>query len=168
MNNLVENALKFAFKKHENVNRNVTNIPSISHVLEVYGYLKGTFGYNNRDEVLASAILHDTVEDTDTTIEEIKENFGLVVAHYVSELTKDREDEARIGKEEYLNKSLLMMSHEALLIKLVDILMNIQDNPTEEMLERTTNNLEFLSVSRKDMNAQHLNVLHAVMDLLPI
>ena len=40
--------------------------------------------------VLVGAILHDTVEDTETTIEELKEYFGWTVAGYVAEVTDDQ------------------------------------------------------------------------------
>ena len=77
-------------------------------------------------EVLCAALLHDTVEDTATTHEELVEAFGPRIARIVAEVTDDK----RLPKEE--RKRLQVehapkLSHEARLVKLADKLCNLRD-----------------------------------------
>lgn len=76
-----EKAKFFATKAHAHQVRRINGEPEISHPLAV-GQLLEEFKYD--DEVIAAGYLHDTVEDTDTTIEEIEELFGSRVAKFVS------------------------------------------------------------------------------------
>lgn len=78
-----------------------------------------------------AAILHDTVEDTDTTFDEIEEHFGKTIRDIVAEVTDDK------SKPKQERKRLQILhakgsSHEAKLVKLADKLYNLRD------LERTT------------------------------
>lgn len=77
-------------------------------------------------DVINAAILHDTVEDTDTTIAEIEEIFGPTVAGLVVEVTDDKNlpKEARKQAQiEHASKS----SHGAKLVKLADKIYNLRD-----------------------------------------
>lgn len=70
--------------------------------------------------------MHDTVEDTDTTIEEIEENFGLTIKNIVAEVTDDKS----LPKEERKRLQIvhaITISHEAKLVKLADKLYNLRD-----------------------------------------
>ena len=78
-------------------------------------------------DLIIAAYLHDTVEDTDITIEDIRGKFGDLVASLVSELTSDEEKIKLVGKEKYLIDKLLNMSSWALVIKLADRLHNLSD-----------------------------------------
>ena len=71
--------------------------------------------------------LHDTLEDTDTTYEEIKEYFGIDVANYVKELTNDDKIKHDMGKSNYLKLKMLFMSPLAFKVKLCDRLDNVKD-----------------------------------------
>ncbi|WP_438317258.1 HD domain-containing protein [Sporosarcina sp. FA9] len=66
--NIIEKAFQFALKKHEGQYRKGTDIPYITHPFAVSMILKH-YGYS--DEVIAAGLLHDTLEDTDTTAEEL-------------------------------------------------------------------------------------------------
>lgn len=77
-------------------------------------------------DVLMAAILHDTVEDTDTTFDEIEEHFGTAVRNIVAEVTDDK----NLPKQE--RKRLQIehaepASHQAKLVKLADKLYNLRD-----------------------------------------
>lgn len=75
----------FAFKKHiGQVRPNTNKEPKTIHLSEVAHLVKKAGGNNIE---IAAAFLHDTVEDTNTTIDEIKENFNSIVAEIVEELT---------------------------------------------------------------------------------
>ena len=90
--NLVDKAREFAIQAHESVGqiRKYTGAPYYTHVLAVAEIVSTIPGHTK--EMVAAAYLHDTVEDTPITLDEIEENFGETVAQYVFYLTntKDR------------------------------------------------------------------------------
>ena len=82
MNNPLETsffdkALKFAVEAHQGTERRGKGYPYIIHPMEAAAIVATM---TNDQEMLAAAILHDTVEDTDVTIEQIREQFGDRVA----------------------------------------------------------------------------------------
>jgi len=83
-------------------------------------------------------LLHDTVEDTDTTFEELESVFGTTVARIVQEVTDDKS----LPKEERKRLQVVHAphrSHQAKLVKLADKLYNLRDlnrcTPTSEILK---------------------------------
>ncbi len=70
---LFDEAVIFACKKHSGQRRKMSDAPYFVHPMEVAS-IAATMSDNQ--ELLAACVLHDTVEDTDTTLEEIKEHFG--------------------------------------------------------------------------------------------
>lgn len=92
MNNIktLTQAISFAAKKHAHQKRKgADGQPYINHPLEVLNLLTNVGAVENFD-VLIAAVLHDTIEDTDTTREEIIELFGTEVCRMVLELTDDK------------------------------------------------------------------------------
>src|ERR1700733_15909311 len=82
-------AVAFACAKHRDQRReDSTATPYINHVVGVADILAQDGGVTNID-VLRAAILHDTLEDTDTTREELEEHFGPEVTRIVVECTDD-------------------------------------------------------------------------------
>ena len=102
-----EKSVAFAIKAHEGQTRKKEGIPFILHPCEAAA-IAGTLT-NDRD-ILAAVMLHDTVEDTDATIEDIRREFGERVAELVSKETENayegmaREDSWRLRKEESLEQ----------------------------------------------------------------
>ena len=102
---IFEEAIAFAVKAHSGMYRKRESTPYILHPFEV-ATIVGTI--TSDEEVLAAAVLHDTVEDTDATIEEIREQFGERLALLVSSETENKRPELppartwRIRKEESL------------------------------------------------------------------
>lgn len=84
---LFEKAMVFAMEKHHGVKRKASNIPFILHPMET-AVIAATM--SDDPALLAAALLHDTVEDTDTTLEEIAENFGEEVLALVKAETEDK------------------------------------------------------------------------------
>jgi guanosine-3',5'-bis(diphosphate) 3'-pyrophosphohydrolase len=83
-------ALAFAALKHRGQRRKDAEAsPYIGHPIAVAGALARDGGVTDPD-LLVAAILHDTVEDTATTLEEIEGRFGRAVATLVQEVTDDR------------------------------------------------------------------------------
>lgn len=122
--NLV-NAIYYASIKHSNQRRkNVEQTPYINHPIEVM-QLVSSSGIND-DNVLAAAVLHDVVEDSDATIEDILQLFGHKVAQYVAECTDDRSlSKLERKKEQIVHASKI--SQYGKLIKLADKISNLSD-----------------------------------------
>lgn len=107
--------------------------PYISHPLRVMGKLESlsfAYGVIYPVEMYEAALLHDIVEDTDNTIEQIQSVFGETVAGLVQELTIDKEERAKIGRIPYMINSMVNMSNEALTLKLCDRFDNVSDLAT--------------------------------------
>ncbi len=104
---IFEKALNFAVKAHEGMTRKTENIPYILHPVEVAA-IAGSMTTDR--EVLAAAVLHDVVEDTPVTAEEIKKQFGSRVAALVASETENKRPDMppaqswRIRKEESLRE----------------------------------------------------------------
>ena len=86
---IVLKAQKFAREKHKNQKRKDGITPYSEHLEGVVNRLKN-LGISNQD-ILCAAWLHDTIEDTDTTFDEINEIFGNTISVLVLSLTKDLE-----------------------------------------------------------------------------
>ena len=83
---LVEKADQLAERAHEGQTRKESNKPYISHPRAVADILKE---YGFADEVVAAALVHDVVEDTAVSIDEIRRELGEEVAHLVEAVTYD-------------------------------------------------------------------------------
>ncbi len=120
-------AYVFAMKKH-GAQLRTSGDPYYSHPIEVAGILTK---FKLDASSIIAGLLHDTVEDTDTTVEEVRELFGDQVASLVDGLTKLAMIEQKSGSSkqaENFRKLLLAMSDDirVLLIKLVDRLHNMR------------------------------------------
>ncbi len=120
-------AYVFAMKKH-GAQLRTSGDPYYSHPIEVAGILTK---FKLDSSSIIAGLLHDTVEDTDTTVEEIRELFGDQVASLVDGLTKLAIIEQKSGSSkqaENFRKLLLAMSDDirVLLIKLADRLHNMR------------------------------------------
>lgn len=120
-------AYVFAMKKHGGQLR-TSGDPYYSHPIEVAGILTK---FKLDSASIIAGLLHDTVEDTDTTVEEVRELFGNQVASLVDGLTKLALIEQKSGSSkqaENFRKLLLAMSDDirVLLIKLADRLHNMR------------------------------------------
>ena len=90
MSKRLDDAIEFATKKHTEQTRKRENTPYILHPLEAAAVAAEL---TKDEDVLIAAVLHDTVEDTDTSIDEVREKFGNRVAELVeSETENKRED----------------------------------------------------------------------------
>lgn len=78
---LVDKAIKFAVDAHSNTERRGKGFPYVIHVLEA---MEIVATITPDPELLAAAALHDTVEDTDVTIEQIRAQFGDRIAGLVA------------------------------------------------------------------------------------
>ncbi|QJU56779.1 bifunctional (p)ppGpp synthetase/guanosine-3',5'-bis(diphosphate) 3'-pyrophosphohydrolase [Sphingomonas sp. AP4-R1] len=124
---LLNRAYVFSMAAHGSQVR-ASGDPYFSHPIEVAGILTDL---HLDDETIATAILHDTIEDTVATQEEIEAKFGASVARLVDGVTKLSKIEAQSESEraaENFRKFLLAMSDDirVLLVKLADRLHNMR------------------------------------------
>ena len=123
---LLLKALAFAAHKHRDQRRTDAEAsPYINHPIALADVLVNEGGITDV-EVLCAALLHDTVEDTDTTREELADNFGSRIARIVAEVTDDKNlDKAERKRLQVEHAPGL--SSEAKLVKLADKTCNLRD-----------------------------------------
>jgi (p)ppGpp synthase/HD superfamily hydrolase len=128
MEYMIEHAIAFAAKRHKGqVDKN--GEPYILHPLRVMMAVRESMqhqGYNvHRPEfqhVVAASVLHDVVEDTSTTLDEIERKFGYAVREVVDALTK-REGESY---NDFIER--VVVSNDATIVKREDIRDNMDPN----------------------------------------
>jgi guanosine-3',5'-bis(diphosphate) 3'-pyrophosphohydrolase len=116
-------AAAFAARKHKIQKRKDGIEPYINHPLEVAEILS-RIGAIEDEDILTAAILHDTIEDTDTTEEEIRNIFGQKVCEYVKEVTDNKNLPKEIRKQLQIQKAS-KLSEGAKQIKIADKISNI-------------------------------------------
>lgn len=122
-------ALEFAAHKHRDQRRKDSNAsPYINHPIQLVKVLVHE-GEVNEPNVLCAALLHDTIEDTQTTLEELQQTFGDVIASIVDEVTDDRTLEKHVRKQAQIDHAP-HLSREAKLVKLADKIANVRDMAT--------------------------------------
>jgi (p)ppGpp synthase/HD superfamily hydrolase len=120
---LAERARAFATRMHEGQKRKYTFAPYITHCAEVAAFVKAAGG---TDEMIAAAWLHDTVEDTPATAEDILREFGSVVARYVAALTSAEKSAGDRAERKAIDRARLgASSPEVKTVKLADLLSNL-------------------------------------------
>ena len=117
-------AKKFATEKHKNQKRKDGVTPFYDHLEGVVNRLKN-LGISNQD-VLSAAWLHDTIEDTNTTFDEINEIFGNIISVLVLSLTKDSKLPRKAREFQYIQQ-LKNSTIETKIIKFCDISGNLKD-----------------------------------------
>lgn len=125
----VTKAIEFAAMAHDGMVRKKEKTPYILHPLEA-AVIVGSMT-DDRD-VISAAVLHDVVEDTEITIEEIEEKFGSRVRALVESETEDKradlppEDTWKIRKEESLCELAACDDRDVLMLWLGDKLSNMR------------------------------------------
>jgi GTP diphosphokinase / guanosine-3',5'-bis(diphosphate) 3'-diphosphatase len=136
---LVLRAASFAAHKHRDQRRkDHAASPYINHPIALANVLANEGGIQNAI-VLSAALLHDTIEDTDTTYDELVAEFGEEIASVVLEVTDDKllpKQERKRLQVEHASS----ISNEAKLVKLADKICNLRDMsvspPADWSLER--------------------------------
>lgn len=118
---IIEKAKEYATLKHTGQIRKMNKLPFIIHPQDVADLAKRT----NDSEMIAAAWLHDVVEDTETTLEEIRSEFGNRIAGLVDEVTSKVVEQGKRSKKEYYHEKVRHISSDALTLKLFDRLSNI-------------------------------------------
>ena len=132
-------AAYFAARKHSADRRkDAEETPYINHPLALANVLAVECGIDDV-EVICGALLHDTIEDTETTEEELLEAFGEQITRIVLEVTDDKKLEWEERKEAQV-RNAPDLSDQAKLVKLADKISNLRDivasPPSDWSLER--------------------------------
>jgi len=125
---LMFDAIAFAARAHQGQIRKDGATPYVSHVFRVFFTLRQVFGIDD-PAAFAAALLHDTIEDTTTDLDDLKNRFGPEVAGWVAILTKDKrlpEDE----REKQYCAALAAGPWQVQACKLADIYDNLLDSRT--------------------------------------
>lgn len=118
--------LAFAAAKHRDQRRkDVCASPYINHPIQLVDVLCNEAGVEDIN-VLRGAILHDTVEDTETTADELTQHFGQQICKIVLEVSDDANLCKADRKQEQINHAATL-SDEAKLVKLADKICNLRD-----------------------------------------
>ena len=120
---IVEKALQIASKSHEGQYRKNTDIPYITHPVAV-GMMLLKAGYS--EEIVAAGILHDTVEDTPLTLEDIKKEFGPEIAKMVEGSSEPDKSLPWKDRKEHTIEFLKTASEEIRAVVCADKLHNIR------------------------------------------
>ncbi len=137
---MIQSALAIASLYHRNQKRKYTGEPYIEHpklvAKIITDYMEACddiplFAFDPMDYsvIQSAALLHDTIEDTNATYEEIQKVFGKSVCDLVYFLTDDltpKDGNRKLRKEKYLEK-LLDSPYEAKCLKIADVLANVRN-----------------------------------------
>lgn len=129
---IIEKAREFATKKHKGMFRKNSVTPYITHPERVADLL-------DNNELKVIAWLHDILEDTHTTYEEIVAEFGETIARDVRTLTHC-DTETYDDYIERISTSPFMRQ-----VKVADIVANLTDDPTEKQIRKYVKALQIMS-----------------------
>ena len=119
-------ASAFAAHKHRDQRRKGADAsPYINHPIAVANVLANEAGITD-PTILAAALLHDTIEDTDTTAGELVAEFGPRIAAIVVEVTDDKDLDKPVRKQLQIEHAATL-SRPAQLVKIADKICNIRD-----------------------------------------
>jgi len=120
---LIFKAIEFSVKAHEGQYRKGLRVPYVYHPMDVGRIL---MDIECPTEIVVAGILHDTVEDTHVTLEELRENFGPTVAGLVEEASEPDEIISWEERKNYTIEHLKTVSEEALYVICADKFDNIR------------------------------------------
>jgi GTP pyrophosphokinase len=165
---ILEKAIVFAIEKHKGQVRKGDGRPYILHPLTVLETLHKIKKSRFQFLLAVVAVLHDVVEDCKVPLEEIAKEFGHHVASLVGELTSDKKEIEKIGKEVYLTNKMIAMSNFALRLKLIDRLVNLIDTESmdNEFKEKTVKHNKYiisgLKNSGRKLTKTHIKIIKLI------
>lgn len=127
-------ALNFASKAHKD-QKTPHGLPYLTHLTSVvmetlHGALMLKLDEKKTNTAITVAFLHDSIEDTDITYDDIFDEFGLDIAEAVESLTKNKDLETKQAQMSDSINRLLMQEYEVQMVKLADRITNLQTPPS--------------------------------------
>jgi guanosine-3',5'-bis(diphosphate) 3'-pyrophosphohydrolase len=124
------NAVDFAARKHRFQRRQDKDAsPYINHPIAVANVLATQAGISD-PVILCAAVLHDTIEDTETTAAELEETFAAQITQIVLEVTDDKSSPKEVRKQLQIEHAP-QLSGQAKAVKLADKICNLRDTLTQ-------------------------------------
>lgn len=154
---------RFAKRRHDDT-KAIRKVSKEPYWVHPEGVAKIVMEHGGSDVEIKAAFAHDVIEDTGESYEDMEEKFGEKVASIVKEVTNDKYEIARVGKEKYISEELCRLSPEALTVKLADMLYNMKDSPTESNYERMRKNIAFLMMNRQ-LDGIHLALAEEILEV---
>lgn len=122
---LARQAYEFAREAHEGQTRKGDGSPYIKHPVMLARLLHEAG--HDEDELLAATFLHDVVEDTDVTLEEIEDAFGTGVRELVEAMSEDKDVDSWEARKAHHRDEVEAAGDRAVLIYAADKLANLRD-----------------------------------------
>lgn len=155
---LYQKAMRFAGEKHANQLVPGSKANYLLHISTVC--MEVILAHKHEDDfdlnlAMQAAILHDTIEDTDTSYEEVEENFGSDVAQAVSALSKDKQLPTKREQMEDSLDRILALSKEVGIVKMADRISNLQGPPYHWGNEKATAYREEAKLIHQKLGQNH-------------
>ena len=160
----IEKAVAFATRTHAGSVRKGQDKPYLLHPLEAMTIV---MRYTDDEDVLAAAVLHDTVEDTSVTVERLEKAFGPRVAGLVASVSEDKRKD-RAAETTWLERKMETISHlkeasrDTKLICLGDKLSNLREME-EDYAEIDDELWERFNQKDKDMHAWYYREIYKIL-----
>ena len=163
-------ALAYAKKVHAGEKRH-DGSDYINHPIRVAGLVEKYMSGTNIRELKAAAYLHDTIENTSTTYQDLVELFDYKIASIVLELTTDEELKNEVGKTRYLEIKMKNMSDFALFLKLCDRYDNLSDmkmSSPKFINAQIDSTIQILTsvIKHRRLTDVHYEIMEDIFDLL--
>lgn len=127
---LINSALSFAARAHAHQKRKGTAVPYIVHPV---GVMLVLLEFNvHEPEILAAALLHDTVEDTATTLDDLRREFGKHIAYIVEGCSEPDKEDSWENRKHHTIEFLKTAPFEILLVSAADKLHNLRSMVMDE------------------------------------
>ncbi len=158
---VLDRAIEYAVIKHSGMNRKGTNVPYIVHPMEAAAIVSAL---TDDEEVIAAAVLHDVLEDTDASYEELVQLFGRRIASLVADESEDKR-EGRAPEETWTERKTEALRHlqgacpEAKMIALGDKLANIRAMHRDQLVLGDAFWTRFNNANKADQAAYYKNLL---------
>src|SRR6266849_10419339 len=160
-------AVAFAARAHQGQLRKDGRTPYASHVFRVCLIVRHVFGIDDAS-ALTAAVLHDTVEDTTTDFDDLKEKFDERVAGWVADLSKDKRLPEAEREKEY-EARLAKSPWQVKVCKLADTFDNLMDSihmPPEKQARSLRNAHRYLAALKSNLPEEARRPWDIVLRLL--
>lgn len=154
---------RYAKRKHDET-KAIRKVSKEPYWVHPEGVAKIIMEHGGSDTEIKAGMAHDLLEDTGCTYDDLVEKFGENVASIVKEVTNDKAEIEKVGKEKYISEELVRLSPEALTVKLSDMLYNMKDSPTESNYKRMRNNVTFLMMNR-ELSGIHCRLVDEILEV---
>jgi len=164
--------LNYIQEVHKGVYRRDTRIPYYVHPVRVANLVMSYRKQFVLDGVIITALLHDVLEDTSVSKEEIRDNWGTVILDRVLMLTLKDEEVSKVGKTQALINAMMQMDESTLLIKLCDRLDNVTDfvftdsKFAKKYMNETLDILSAVEEEKKDLTLTHKKVINRIINMM--